>query len=218
MNLAKSTFGCATVTYLGYVVGQSKVKPVDAKVAAINEFPVPSTKQQLTRFLGLAGYYRTFCPNFSQITESLTALLSKNVSFVWTNKCQAAFDHLKAVLMSAAVIPAPCFYHPFNFSGWCKWCCHWWCSVTRGFWWCWPPRLLAVKEAQQTSKELFHYRKRMFRFGIGPATFWSVCVFFHWTFGVSPYWRIKTKGYWGGVLWCRNTTWSFYQDILYAVV
>jgi hypothetical protein len=32
------------------------VKPVDAKVQAINDFPVPSCKRQLIKFLGMAGY------------------------------------------------------------------------------------------------------------------------------------------------------------------
>ena len=39
-------------------MGQGKVKPVEAKVEAISDFPVPSGKRKLMRFLGVAGYYR----------------------------------------------------------------------------------------------------------------------------------------------------------------
>ena len=46
-------------------MGQSQVKPVDVKVKAISDFPVPSSRKQLMRFLGMAGYYRRFCHNFS---------------------------------------------------------------------------------------------------------------------------------------------------------
>ena len=56
------------------MVGKGKVKPVEAKVEAISDFPVPSGKRQLMRFLGMAGYYRKFCNNFSIITEPLTNL------------------------------------------------------------------------------------------------------------------------------------------------
>ena len=35
-------------------------------------FPRPETKKQLMRFLGMAGYYRKFCPNFSAVPEPLT--------------------------------------------------------------------------------------------------------------------------------------------------
>ena len=54
---------------------QGQVKPVEAKVEAISDFPLPSGKIQLMSFLGMTGYYRTFCNNFSIIAEPLTNLL-----------------------------------------------------------------------------------------------------------------------------------------------
>lgn len=59
LNLAKCEFGKATVTYLGKQVGQGQVRPVQAKVEAIVNFPIPTTRRELRQFLGLAGYYRT---------------------------------------------------------------------------------------------------------------------------------------------------------------
>ena len=49
------------MTYLGRVVGQCQIHPVDAKVRAVEQYPVPCTKKELMCFLGLAGYYQTFC-------------------------------------------------------------------------------------------------------------------------------------------------------------
>ena len=69
INLSKSEFGQAQVTYLGHVVGQGEVKPVSAKVEAIANFPRPESKKQLMSFLGMAGYYRRFV---------LISLLSQN--------------------------------------------------------------------------------------------------------------------------------------------
>ncbi|XP_039894583.1 uncharacterized protein LOC120737796, partial [Simochromis diagramma] len=51
LNLAKCEFGKATVTYLGKEVGQGKVRPISAKVNAILNFPVPTTRRELRRFL-----------------------------------------------------------------------------------------------------------------------------------------------------------------------
>ena len=59
VNLVKSDFSKAVVTYLGHVVGQGQVKPIMAKVEAITEFPVPTCRKELMRFLGMAGYYRS---------------------------------------------------------------------------------------------------------------------------------------------------------------
>ncbi|KAI2660984.1 Retrovirus-related Pol polyprotein [Labeo rohita] len=99
LNLAECEFGQATVTYLGKEVGQGQVRPVEAKVTAILEFPVPTARRELRRFLGMAGYYRSFCKNFSTIVSPLTALLSPSKSFDWSAECQYAFDCVKTCVM-----------------------------------------------------------------------------------------------------------------------
>ena len=42
VNLTKSEFCHANLTFLGHIVGQGQVKPVEPKVEAISDFPVPS--------------------------------------------------------------------------------------------------------------------------------------------------------------------------------
>ena len=46
INLAKCEFAKATNTYLGKVVGQGNVRPVQAKVTAIVQYPVPAKKKK----------------------------------------------------------------------------------------------------------------------------------------------------------------------------
>lgn len=60
VNLAKCEFARATVTYLGRVVGQGQVRPAAAKVLAVEQYPIPATRKELMRFLGLVGYYMCF--------------------------------------------------------------------------------------------------------------------------------------------------------------
>lgn len=67
VNLAKTEFGCASVTYLGHVIGQGKVAPVDGKIQTIVSYPVPTNKRALRRFLGMVGYYCKFCKNFDDV-------------------------------------------------------------------------------------------------------------------------------------------------------
>ena len=95
-------------------MGHGQVKPIEAKVEAISNFPVPTCKRQLMRFLGMAGYYRKLCNNFSVIAEPLTNLLSKRMMFKWTSDCQNAFDKLKAILRSEPVLLAPNFNKEFK--------------------------------------------------------------------------------------------------------
>ncbi|CAM4688314.1 unnamed protein product [Caretta caretta] len=54
----KCQIGRHRVTYLGYQVGQGTINPLQAKVDAIQKWPVPKSKKQVQSFLGFAGYYR----------------------------------------------------------------------------------------------------------------------------------------------------------------
>ena len=114
LNLAKCEFGKATVTYLGKQVGRGQVRALTGKVEAIVAFPAPTTRRQLRRFLGMVGYYRTFCKNFSTVVAPLTSLLSPKVPFVWSPACQGAFESAKLALCSAPVLAAPNFDRPFK--------------------------------------------------------------------------------------------------------
>lgn len=114
LNLAKCEFGKAVVTYLGKVVGHGQVRPMTAKVEAILAYPTPATRRDLRRFLGLVGYYRCFCRNFSTLVAPLTALCSPSVPYRWTDDCEAAFKAAKSLLCSAPVLSAPNYSRPFS--------------------------------------------------------------------------------------------------------
>ena len=114
IDLMKSEFGKATVKYLGRIVGQGQVRPLDAEVQTIVKCPIPASRKELARFLGMAGYYRNFCLNFSDIAAPLTNLLSKKVKFVWTDDCQLAFDRVKLLLQKSPVLKSPDYEKPFK--------------------------------------------------------------------------------------------------------
>jgi len=109
VNLAKTELGCAHVVYLGHVAGQGHIKPVEAKVEAVSKFPSPINQRELMRFLGMAGYYRKFCKNFSLVAEPLTRLLRKEQKYLWDKKCIDAFQKIKGLLMCAPVLVTPDF-------------------------------------------------------------------------------------------------------------
>ena len=113
VNLAKSEFGHAEIVFLGHAVGNGLVKPLDAKVRSIVEYPAPTTKKELMRFLGMVRYYHQFCKNFFTITASLTNLLRKDQDYVWTTCCQDAFVKVKSLLLSNPILMAPDFQRQF---------------------------------------------------------------------------------------------------------
>ena len=44
INLMKSEFCKATVKYLGQIVGQRQVRPLDTKIETIAKFPIPTSR------------------------------------------------------------------------------------------------------------------------------------------------------------------------------
>ena len=87
INLKKCEFAKATVTCLGHAIGEGCMLPHQAKVQAIVDFSKPSNKMELMRFLGMSGFYRKFCANYSTLVEPLTNLLKKNIAYVWSETC-----------------------------------------------------------------------------------------------------------------------------------
>ena len=61
-----------------------------------------------------AGFYRRFIKYFSAIARPLCNLLTKDVPFAWSQACEAAFDKLKTMLVSAPIMRSPNWNLPFE--------------------------------------------------------------------------------------------------------
>ena len=61
----------------------------------------------LRSFLGLAGYYRRFIPQFATVAAPHTELTKKGADFTWSDHHQDAFQALKTLLCSAPVLAYP---------------------------------------------------------------------------------------------------------------
>ena len=111
----KCQFGMAQCVYLGHIVGSGLVRPDPVKIQAVKEFPVPHTKKQVRVFLGLAGYYRRFIPDYASIAAPLSDLTKKAAptQVPWTANCEHAFQQLKQLLCATPVLQSPDFCKPF---------------------------------------------------------------------------------------------------------
>ena len=98
VNLTKCKFARAQVNYLGHKIGLGHIAPKDANITAILNIPVPKNQKDIRKFLGMAGYYRRFIKNFSDVIHPLTELLKKQSKFTWDNKCPQSFNLLKSAL------------------------------------------------------------------------------------------------------------------------
>ena len=57
-----------SVVFLGHEVSASGVRPDPANTEKVAMWKTPQNASELRSFLGLASYYRKFCPNFANVT------------------------------------------------------------------------------------------------------------------------------------------------------
>ena len=103
----KCTFHASSVEFLGHVISSGAVQADQKKVQAVKDWPQPTDRTQLRRFLGFANFYRKFIQNFSNIAAPLNALTSTTTSFQWSAAAEDAFQKLKNQFTSAPVLSMP---------------------------------------------------------------------------------------------------------------
>ena len=100
------------VSFLGHVVGRNGIQCDPKKVEAVREWRVPTSVTEVKSFMGLSSYYRKFIKDFSKTAEPLNSLTKKVQEFDWTDKCQMAFETLKAKLTELPFLCRRGCFHP----------------------------------------------------------------------------------------------------------
>lgn len=95
------------VTFLGHVISKEGVSIDLSKIEVVAYWSRPTNAIEIQSFSGLAGYYRRFVQNFSNIVAPLTRLTRKDERFVWSTECERSFQKLKTRLISAPMLAVP---------------------------------------------------------------------------------------------------------------
>jgi hypothetical protein len=113
-KFSKCEFLLDSVKFLGHTISNEGISVDPSKVQEVMDWKPPKFVHQIRSFLGLAGYYRRFVPDFSRIAKPMNELLKKGVKFVWDEKCENAFQTLKQYLTSALVLAQPDNSKPYE--------------------------------------------------------------------------------------------------------
>ena len=103
----KCEFSCSSNTFLGYVILCGNISMDPEKVRVVEEWPKPTDRKALQRFLGFAHFYRRFIRNYSTIAASLTRLTSTRVRFLWDQVAEKAFQELKKRFTTTPILIHP---------------------------------------------------------------------------------------------------------------
>lgn len=120
----KCIFGATTAKHLGYVISNGEIRPDPEKIAVVKEWPRPQTVKDIKRFIGFAGFYRRFIPNFASVARPLNQLttgyvpkkkskskkkvgslnLSSSIVDSWGDLQESAFQKIIDALTSTLVL------------------------------------------------------------------------------------------------------------------
>jgi transposase InsO family protein len=119
MSIAPEKCGFCKPSFeiLGHICTRDGIAPNPAKIEAIRNYPRPTNKDELGRFLGMISWVRRFIVNCSERTAPLremSKLKDKNFKeSEWNAARLNAFEDLKGALMTAPVLVYPDFTKEF---------------------------------------------------------------------------------------------------------
>jgi hypothetical protein len=96
-KFSKCEFWLDSVRFLEHTISSEGISVDPTKVQEVIDWKPPTSVHQIRSFLGLAGYYRRFIPDFSKIANK----------FHWDDKCEEAFHTLRKLLTTAPVLAQP---------------------------------------------------------------------------------------------------------------
>jgi len=111
INPGKCVFGVQQLTFLGHVVNGEGCQPLPERVDDIQNWPLPTTKKGLQRFLGSVNFYHRFIRNAARLQAPLHDLAAsvnkKDGVLQWTTITRDAFNECRNALASTV-----CLSHP----------------------------------------------------------------------------------------------------------
>uniref|UniRef100_A0A8R1EKI3 RNA-directed DNA polymerase n=1 Tax=Caenorhabditis japonica TaxID=281687 RepID=A0A8R1EKI3_CAEJA len=100
IRIEKCKFLMKQIVFLGFVIDEHGRRPDPEKVADIQKMPAPTNVSQLRSFLGLIQFYGAFVKELFELRPPLNELTKKDQEFIWSPKCQKAFERIKEILQS----------------------------------------------------------------------------------------------------------------------
>ena len=104
----KCNYSKLRLDFLGHIVSANGIAPDPKKLQALNDWPTPTSVNEVQQFVGLGNYYRRHVKMFAETIAPLTSLTEATpFEEQWDENCMRAFVKAKEYLVSAEVLALP---------------------------------------------------------------------------------------------------------------
>ena len=104
LNFDKCEIKKSKVSYVGHQVTENGLQADPSKIKAVRDMPVPQSKEDIRRFLGLVQYLSKFIPSMSAIDSPLRDVVKSKSEFYWYKVQQQSLERLKEVCCTTPVL------------------------------------------------------------------------------------------------------------------
>ena len=114
VNLHKSKFFAANLTFLGFEVSSGGYRPAEKILPKLDQLKSPSTRKELQKVLGTVNFFRGSVPALANILAPIYRLLSPKVKFVWGVEHEKAFQNVRDILRHRPALARFDYDRPFD--------------------------------------------------------------------------------------------------------
>ncbi|XP_062557795.1 uncharacterized protein K02A2.6-like [Armigeres subalbatus] len=98
LNREKINLCQTAVKFYGHILTDKGLQPDASKISTIRNYPVPSDRKEVHRFIGMVNYLSRFIPNLSANVFNLRKLVPPSQPWKWTATEAEEFDRVKSMV------------------------------------------------------------------------------------------------------------------------
>jgi hypothetical protein len=114
LKRSKCEFAVQRIDWLGFEIDTEGIRLSKSRIADLTQSPAPQNITEVESFLGKLAFVRSFLPRHAEIEIPLRKLIAKDAKFTWGKEQQKAFDKLRALAASDAVLRHPRMGVPYS--------------------------------------------------------------------------------------------------------
>ena len=109
-KMKKTWLGVKEVTFFGYICREHTFRLSEERLKGISDMQMPMNKKAVKRFLGCAGFFIPFVPNYSSLVAPLHDMTKESFDWnktSWKLDYEAVFENFKLQLRTATALFYP---------------------------------------------------------------------------------------------------------------